>query len=232
MKIGIFGTGIVGRTLGGALAEAGHEVMIGTRNVEETLARTAPDGQGEPAFGSWLEKHKGVKLGTFKSAAGHGDLLFNATAGTVSLEVMKSAGAENLQDKILVDVSNPLDFSKGFPPTLTVCNTDSLGEQIQREYPKLKVVKTLNTMTSHLMVNPGLVPGNHSIFVSGNDEKARAAVSGYLGEWFGWKDENIIDLGDITTARGTEMVLPLWVRLYGKFGHPMFNFHMVQGEKP
>lgn len=228
MKIGIFGTGMVGQTLGGKLLSSGHEVRIGTRDVDETKDRT----ESGSSFGTWLKNHPDAGLGTFESTAAFGELLINATAGTASLQVLESAGAENLSDKIFMDVSNPLDFSKGFPPTLTVCNTDSLGEQIQREYPRLRVVKTLNTVTSHLMVNPELVPGDHSIFVCGNDDNAKAAVSRYLREWFGWKDENIIDLGDITTARGTEMVLPLWVRLYGKLGHPVFNFNVVQGEKP
>lgn len=228
MKIGVFGTGMVGRTLSDKLGDIGHEVTIGTRNVDATLART----DGDLSFSEWIENHPGIRLGSFGETARHGKLLINATAGTASLEVLNSAGKDNLAGKILVDLSNPLDFTGGFPPKLTVCNTDSLGEQIQRAYPELKVVKTLNTVTCYLMVDPGLVPGDHTIFVSGNDGNDKAAVAGYLTEWFGWKKENIIDLGDITTARGTEMLLALWVRLYGKFQNPMFNFHVVQGEAP
>jgi predicted dinucleotide-binding enzyme len=137
-----------------------------------------------------------------------------------------AAGAENLDGKILIDVSNPLDFSKGFPPTLTVCNTDSVGEQIQRAFPGLKVVKTLNTTTCTVMVDPSRVPGEHDLFVSGDDAGAKATVTAFLKREFGWK--HVIDLGDITTARGTEMVLPLWVRLYGAFQSPFFNFHVVR----
>ncbi|MDX1618554.1 MAG: NAD(P)-binding domain-containing protein, partial [Balneolaceae bacterium] len=143
MKIGIFGTGMVGRTLAGKIMETGHEVMIGTRNVETTLARTEPDGQGNPPIGTWLESRPEIRLGTFRETAEESELLLNATAGTGSLEALKAAGEKQLAGKILVDVSNPLDFSEGFPPILTVCNTDSLGEQIQRAYPDLKVVKTL-----------------------------------------------------------------------------------------
>jgi predicted dinucleotide-binding enzyme len=124
-------------------------------------------------------------------------------------------------------LANPLDFSQGFPPSLTVCNTDSLAEQIQRAHPNIRVVKTLNTMTASVMVNPSLVPGEHNVFLSGNDADAKATASEVLG-WFGWKSANIIDVGDITTARGTEMLLPIWVRLYGALGNPNFNFHIAR----
>ena len=125
----------------------------------------------------------------------------------------------------MIDISNPLDFSQGFPPSLFVSNTESLGEQIQNRYPTLKVVKTLNTMSNPVMVNPKLIAGDHSVFVSGNDGAAKATVINLLNS-FGWEEKNIIDLGDITTARGTEMILPLWVRLYGKLQTPFFNFHV------
>lgn len=140
---------------------------------------------------------------------------------------MKLAGKQNLKSKILIDIANALDFSKGMPPTLAVCNNDSLGEQIQRAFPDTKVIKTLNTVNCNLMVNPGHVAnGNHDIFVSGNDAEAKAAMTKILKEWFGWK--SVIDLGDITSARATEMLLPIWVRLMGKFQSPNFNFKIVQ----
>jgi predicted dinucleotide-binding enzyme len=133
----------------------------------------------------------------------------------------------NLKNKILIDIANALDFSKGMPPSLVVCNTDSLGEQIQRAFPDTKVIKTLNTMNCNLMVNPGLVAnGDHDIFISGNDVEAKATVTKILRDWFGWK--SIVDLGDITNARATEMLLPIWVRLYGKFQSPNFNFKIVR----
>jgi predicted dinucleotide-binding enzyme len=145
----------------------------------------------------------------------------------VSLDALNLAGADNLAGKILIDVSNPLDFSKGFPPTLTVCNTDSVGEQIQKAFPKTKVVKALNTMTAALMVDPAKVAGgDHHVFVSGNDTEAKLRVADLLKTWFGWK--NVIDVGDITTARGVEMILPLWVRLYSALGSPMFNFKIAR----
>ena len=163
----------------------------------------------------------------FKDASEFGEIVINATNGMGSLESLKQTG-NNLNEKILIDIANPLDFSKGMPPSLYVSNTDSLGEQIQRQFPKIKVVKTLNTLNATLMANPQLLAkGDHTIFVSGNDEDAKATVIKYLQEWFDWKLESIIDLGDITTARGTEMLLPIWVRLFTKLQNPMFNFKLV-----
>lgn len=227
MKIGIMGTGMVGQILAVKLAELGHEVTIGTRDVARTLASTDPGPYGNPPYSEWQKKNPKVKLATFGEAAAHGEVLINATAGTGALPALQSAGEANLNGKILIDVANPLDFSKGMPPTLTVCNTDSLGEQIQRAFPQVKVVKTLNTTNAYVMINPRQVAGgDHHIFVSGNDASAKATVVEYLKNWFGWKE--IIDLGDITTARGTEMLLPVWIRLLGVLHTPMFNFRIVK----
>lgn len=228
MKIAVFGTGVVGQTMAARLAEVGHDVMIGTRNVADSRARTEPDRYGNPPLSAWLEQHKDVRLGTFAEAGAFGELVVNASQGAAALNVLQLGGKANLAGKILIDISNPLDFSRGFPPSLFVCNTDSLGEQIQRAFPNTKVVKAFNTMTASLMVNPALVPGDHTIFMSGNDEGAKAKVK-ELMQSFGWKEENIIDMGDITTARGTEQLLPIWVRLYGKLQNPIFNFHIAVG---
>jgi hypothetical protein len=226
MKIGILGTGMVGQTIGGRLAQLGHDVMIGTRDVAETLARTAPDGMGNPPFSAWLKQNPKVKLGTFAQAAAHGELVVNATNGFAAIDILKAAGEANLNGKTLIDISNPLDFSKGMPPTLFVKDSDSLAEQIQRAFPRANVVKTLNTMTASVMVNPGqLAGGDHTVFVSGNDAGAKAQVAELLKS-FGWRD--IIDVGDITTARGTEMLLPIWLRLMGALQTPLFNFKIVQ----
>lgn len=222
MNIGILGTGMVGRAIAARLAGQGHAVMVGTRNVADTLV----NARGNPPFSEWHKQNPEVKLGTFAEAAVHGEMVFNCTAGAASLAALKLAGEANLDGKVLVDVSNPLDFSQGMPPTLLVCNADSLGEQIQRAFPAAKVVKTLNTLNVRLMLNPGKVAGgDHSIFVSGNDAQAKAQVVGLL-ESFGWQD--IIDLGDISTARGVEMLLPLKVRLYGAFQTPMVNLKIVR----
>ena len=227
MKIGIFGTGIVGQTLAGALAAKGHDVMIGTRDPQATMERESVSGATRTAFRDWHTDHQSVKLGTFADAARFGEAIINATSGGGAMPALEGAGAEALGDKILLDVSNPLDFSKGFPPTLTVCNTDSLGEQLQRAFPRVRLVKTLNTMTSSLMVNPAAVGGgDHTMFMAGNDAEAKAKVRGWLGEWFGWRD--VIDMGDVTNARGLEMLLPIWTRLYGTLGSPMFNFKIVR----
>jgi len=229
MNIGIFGTGMVGQAIAGKLAELGHSVVIGTRDVEATLANTSPNAYGLPPFSAWYKQQTKVKLGTFADATAHGEMLVNCSSGVASLDAIKSAGEKNLNNKILIDISNPLDFSKGFPPSLTVCNTDSLGEQIQRALPEIKVVKTLNTVNAMVMVNPSLVPGDHNLFICGNDSDAKNSVVNLL-ETFGWKEINIIDLGDITNARATEMLLPIWVRLYGKLQTPFFNFNVVVGK--
>jgi predicted dinucleotide-binding enzyme len=213
MKYGVFGTGMVGLAIANRLAELGHEVMIGTR---------------EPSKGGDTLKSKNVavKVGTFSESAAFGDVLFNATNGAGSLEAVRLAGEGNLNGKVLVDISNPLDFSKGMPPSLFVSNTDSLGEQIQRTFPNVKVVKSLNTVTAAIMVHPrSVADGEHHVFVSGNDEGAKETVTGILKE-FGWI--HILDLGDITTARGTEMYLPIWLRMWGALGTGMFNVKVMK----
>ena len=226
MRFGILGTGVVGKTIAARLAGLGHEVMVGTRNPEETLSRTGPDTYGNPPFRARKEEHPEVGLGTFNESAAHGEVVVNATAGAVSLEALEEAGESNLNGKILIDIANPLDFSKGMPPTLSVSNTDSLGEQIQRRFPEAKVVKTLHTMNAYLMVDPAqLAATDHTVFVCGDDAEAKAAVTDLLRS-FGWAD--IIDVGDMTAARGTEMLLPIWVRLFGVLQKPIFNFKIVR----
>lgn len=215
MKIGVLGTGMVGPTIGTKLVELGHEVMIGSRSKDNEKAAAW-------AKSAWPK----ASHGTFADAARFGEVLFNCTNGMASLKALGLAGAENMKGKILVDIANPLDFSKGMPPTLSVSNTDSLGEQIQRAFPDTKVVKTLNTMNCGIMVNPSLVRGDHDVFVSGNDRAAKERVKDILTNGFGWK--SVVDLGDITTARGAEQLLPLWVRLMGMFGTPNFNFKIVK----
>ncbi len=215
MKIGVLGTGVVGETIGTKLVQLDHQVKMGSRTANNDKAAT------------WV-KRSGAKAsqGTFADAAAFGEVLFNCTSGKASLDALRMAGADNLKGKVLIDIANPLDFSRGMPPSLLVCNTDSLGEQIQRAFPETKVVKSLNTMNCNLMVNPALLSEDHIVFVSGNDAGAKATVTMILKDWFGWK--SVIDLGDITTARGVEMVLPLWVSLMGKIGAPVFNFKIVK----
>ena len=205
---------MVGATLGSKLIQLGHDVKMGSRTANNEKAVEWAKQNGSHA-----------SFGTFADAASFGEIVFNCTAGTVSLAALNSAGASNLRGKVLIDVANPLDFSKGMPPTLAVCNSDSLGEQIQRAFPNVKVVKALNTMNCTVMVEPSLVPGEHDAFVCGNDAQAKAKVVDILKS-FGWR--SVIDLGDVSAARGTEMLLPIWLRLWGLYQNRAFNFRIAR----
>lgn len=215
MRIAVFGTGEVGRTIGTKLLALGHEVHLGSRTATNEKAV------------AWAKEAGGkAKAGTYAEAAAGAELVFNCTQGAGTLEALKAAGEGALDGKVVVDVSNPLDFSKGMPPSLFISNTDSLGEAVQRAFPKARVVKTLNTMWCGLMVNPRLLPDAHVNFLCGNDAGAKAAVKTLL-ETFGWKPEELLDLGDITCARGTESMLPLWLRVWGATKTGAFNFKLV-----
>jgi predicted dinucleotide-binding enzyme len=215
VRIGVLGTGIVGQTIATKLVELGDEVTLGSRDATNEKAAAWVAAQGSER----------ARAGTFADAAAFGDLLVNATPGGVALDALAQAGAGNLSGKTLVDISNSLDFSQGFPPTLSVVNTDSVGEQIQAAHPHTRVVKALNTVNAGVMVAPGSIPGEHVVFVSGNDAGAKAEVTQLLGR-FGWPAERVVDLGDITTARGTEMYLALWVRLMRALDTPQFNIEL------
>ena len=228
MKIAILGTGMVGQTLAVALAAKGHDVRIGTRDVAKSFASTQPNGYGMPAFGVWLKDHADIKVGTFAEVAQWGDLLVNATGGGVSLDVLAQAVAGSVGNKVLIDIANDLDFSQGMPPTSRGTDAPGAGlaEKIQAAYPNLRVVKTLNTMNARVMVNPGLVAGGDStVFMSGNDADAKAVVKQLL-QSFGWKD--IMDLGDISSSRATEMLMPIWLRAWGVLGQTPYNFKIVR----
>jgi hypothetical protein len=214
MEIGVLGTGMVGRTIGSKLVQLGHEVMLGSRSEANPVAIT------------WAKKLGGPRAlyGTFRNAGAFGEILFNCTLGAASVDVLKQVGVENLKGKILIDTSNPIDYSTE-KLTLTVCNTDSIGEQIQRAFPEARVVKTLNTMNANVMVDPDKVQGRSDVFVSGNDHEAKTMVIKILREWFGWK--SIIDLGDITTSRGVEMFLPLWWSMRRVIDAERFNIKIM-----
>lgn len=219
MKIAILGTGMVGNALATKLVQMGHEIMVGSR--------TARSEGGL----KWMESVGGKgRIGTFADTAAFGEVVIDCTNGANSLDALRQAGAANLAGKVLIQVGNPLDFSQGMPPTLTVCNTDSLGEQTQREFSGARVVKALNTVNCDVMINPACLTGEHELFICGDDGGAKAQVIAWLGHWFGWKRESIIDLGDITNARGTEMFLALWVRLWGRLGTPHFNIHIAHAK--
>ncbi|KJL27505.1 NADPH-dependent F420 reductase [Microbacterium oxydans] len=227
MKIAIIGTGMVGRGLAARLAGLGHDVVIGTRDVDVTLARTTPDGMGTPPYVQWQQENSNVRLVTLPEAGAHGEVVINAANGQNALAALEGVGAEPLAGKVLLDLALPLDLSKGLPPTLTISNTDSLGEQIQRAFPDARVVKSLNSVYYQVMIDPTRVPGPHSIFVAGDDSDAKSIVEGLLGE-FGWPTESIIDLGDITGARGVEMYARLFFTLYNAFGTFDFNINVTR----
>ena len=231
MDIGIIGSGQVAQTLGGKFLDLGHSVTISSRDTGRSKDR------GEwgviPSADDWAAAQRAegaaAAAGSFAAAAVAGELIVNATAGASSLAALELAGAEHLRGKILIDLANPLDFSRGMPPSLTVCNTDSLGEQIQAAFPEAKVVKTLNTVNVNVMIDPAQLGAETDIFVAGNDADAKAWVTQYvLKEWLGWP--RAFDLGDITAARATEMYLPLWLRLWGAAGTGVLNIRVVAAE--
>ncbi len=227
MKIAVLGTGMVGRALAGKLAAVGHDVVIGTRDVEQTLARTEPGQIGTPPYAEWQQAHPEVGLATFAEAGVYGEIVVNATGGARSLAALEATGAANLAGKILVDLAIPLDLSRGMPPRLLFANADSLGEQIQRAFPDARVVKTLNTVFVAVMIEPSRVPGRHSLFVAGDDPGAKETVKGLLGE-LGWPQDVIVDLGGIAAARSTEMYMQLYFNLAGVFGTFDFNIAVVR----
>ena len=225
MDVAVLGTGMVGQALAGALSRLGHSVVVGTRDPAATLARTEPDGMGNPPFAAWQADHTDVALTTFGDAAAGADLVVLAGTGGAAIDMLTAAGADHLAGKVVLDVTNPLDFSAGFPPTLFVKDTDSLAEQVQAAFPEAKVVKSLNTLTAPLMVDPGLLGEATTVFVSGDDADAKARVTELLTA-LGHTD--VIDLGGLETARGTEMFLPLWLRTMGALGTGMFNVKVVR----
>ena len=220
MNIAVLGTGNVGRTIGARLAGLGHHVGMGSRTAANDTAAAWVAATGG-----------GSSHGTFADVTVRAEMVFNCTSGVSSLDALRSAGAANLGRKVLVDVANPLDLLHGMPPTLSVCNTDSLGEQIQREFPEARVVKALNTMNARVMVEPGRVPGDHDVFICGDDPAAKAAVAEVLRS-FGWPPASIVDLGPISSSRGTEMYLPLWLRLQGALGTADLNIKVVHQPSP
>jgi predicted dinucleotide-binding enzyme len=217
MKIAVLGTGMVGTTIASKLITLDHEVTLASRTADNAKARAWLDQVASPR----------AHTGTFADAAATAELVFNCTSGGASLEALNLAGKANLAGKILVDIANPLDFSRGMPPTLSVCNDSSLGEQIQAAFPDTRVVKTLNTVNASLMVAPSKLSGDHVMFIAGNDTEAKQQVERMiLREWFGWRE--VVDLGGIASARGTEMYLPLWLRMWGALGTANFNIAIVR----
>jgi 8-hydroxy-5-deazaflavin:NADPH oxidoreductase len=212
MRIAVLGTGSVGRTLSGALARLGHDVVVGTRDPESTGRRENWDVD--------------LPLHAYADVAERADLVVNATSGRVSLEALNAVGSDALAGTVVLDVANPLDSSAGFPPTLTVKDTDSLAEQIQRAFPDARVVKSLNTVTAAVMVDPRSVgDGDTTMFVASDHADARALVVDLLRE-LGWHD--VVEFDELSAARGMEMWLPLWIRLMLRLGTAEFNLRLVR----
>jgi predicted dinucleotide-binding enzyme len=216
MRIGVLGTGMVGRALATRLIEVGHDVRLGSRSTTH---------QGSAAWVAQMGDH--ASAGDFASAAGFGELVVNATAGSVTLAALELAGEQQLAGKILIDVCNPLRSDGDGPLPLTVANTDSVGEQIQRAHPRTRVVKALNTMNCDVMVAPDVVPGDHAVFICGEDADAKRTVTDLLGS-FGWPASRIVDLGGIQAARGTEAFMLLWLPMWRAIGHGHFNIAIHQ----
>jgi predicted dinucleotide-binding enzyme len=217
VRVGVLGTGAVGRAVAGRLTELGHDVAVGTRDPAATA--------GREEYAAWAADHAGVRLTTFADAVAEADLVVNAAGGDVSLGILEQAAA-GLAGKVLLDISNPLDHSQGFPPSLFVKDDDSLAEQIQRAHPDAKVVKTLNTMNNTVMVDPEALGEPTTVFVSGDDAAAKTTVTALLREL---GHEDVLDLGPLETARGAEMWLPLWIRIAMSLGGADFNIKVVRG---
>ncbi|MEM1333081.1 MAG: NAD(P)-binding domain-containing protein [Actinomycetota bacterium] len=223
MRIAVIGTGMVGQSLAGGLAGVGHDVVVGTRDPDSTIARRDPDAMGAPGFGVWHDDHGHVPVLPSGDAADGADVVINATNGVNSLAALDLVGPERLAGRVLLDVANALDFTTT-PPSLAQLDAPSLGEAIQGRFPTARVVKSLNTMNAGVMTQPGLVgDGSHSVFVCGDDESAKDVVRSLLGD-LGWRD--VIDLGDITAAGTVEALLPLWLRLMGTLGTPLLQFRI------
>ncbi len=226
MRIGILGTGGVARTLAGALDDGGHEVVLGSRDPAAALARDDVNRQTGTTLAGWRETHPNVAIATFAEAAVHGELLMNATSGAGSLPALEAPGDANLDGKVLVDAANPIGWAE-HGVSLTVSNTDSLAEQLQRAHPRLRVVKALNTVTADLMVDPGrLADGDHTLPICGDDADAKATVAALLRDAFGWRD--VLDVGDITAARAMEAYLLLWLRLRETTGSAIVSTKVVR----
>ncbi|MGB2870061.1 MAG: NAD(P)-binding domain-containing protein [Bacteroidota bacterium] len=226
-NIGILGTGVVGQIIAAKLLDLGYQVMVGTRDVNKTQAQRELSPMGLPPFSEWHKKHPNVKLGSFADATKFGELIFLCTKGNVSVDAVKLANPQDFKGKTVVDISNPLDFSKGMPPSLIpqLSNTNSVGEEVQKALPDAHVVKSLNIVNCEVMVNAGRSGGSPTMFVAGNDPSAKAEVTRVLQQ-FGWED--IMDLGDISASRGMEMMLPIWLRIWGATKNGYIGFKIVR----
>lgn len=227
MRVTVLGTGQVGRTLAGRLAEVGHDVVVGTRDPERTLARDTPDAMGTPPYATWQAEHPDVRLATNAEAGAHAELLVNATNGNGSEAALADADIGGRDGLVVLDVANVLDFAGGAYPGIGASTEGSLGERLQAAFPAVRVVKALNTMNCAVMTDPARVPGAHVVFVAGDDAAAKAAVGDLLAQ-FGWGEGRVVDLGGLSAARATEMFMPLWLTLMGTLGTSDFNIALAR----
>jgi predicted dinucleotide-binding enzyme len=219
MNIGVLGTGMVGEAIATALTEKEHNVKMGSRSANNEKAA------------EWVKKSNNATQGDFNDAASFGEMVFLCLNGAHALDAVNSVDANNVARKIVIDITNPLDFSKGMPPRLLdgLSNSTSLGEEIQKAWPGARVVKVFNTVNANVMVNPKLVNnGDHSLFICGDDADAKNKVKHFLVDTFGWKPENLLDLGGISSARVTEVYVPFWVSMMQALGTPMFSIKVVR----
>ncbi len=211
MKVGILGTGVVGHALGVGFVTLGHQVMMGSR------------AAGHEKAAAWARTH-GASEGSFSDAAAFGDLIVVATKGTVLPEVVAAAGAGNFAGKVVIDTTNPLDHSKGFPPGLAIKGDDSGGETLQRVIPDGKVVKAFNIVSSSLMFRPEVEGGPPDMYIAGNDAEAKAAVSHLLAD-FGWP--RVVDFGGIGSSRWLEALCIVWVYACANTGNWRQAFRLL-----
>ncbi len=216
MHIAVLGTGGVGRAIAGRLHELGHDVTVGTRDPQATLARTEPDAMGNAPFATWHADRPGVALATYADAAAGAELVVLATSGAAALEVLALAGADAPGRQAAASTSPTRSTSRtASRPRCSSRTPTRSASRCSAAFPEAKVVKTLNTLNADLMVHPQTLGASSTVFVSGDDAAAKATVTGILTS-FGHDD--VVDLGGIETARGTEMYLPLWLRLMGALG--------------
>ena len=220
MNIGVLGTGVVGETIATALTEKGHNVRMGSRTANNEKAT------------AWVKRSNNhATQGDFNDAAAFGEIVFLCLNGAYTLDAVRSIEPDSVNGKIVIDLTNPLDFSKGMPPRLIegLNNSTSLGEQVQKALPGARVVKTFNTLNCNVMVNPKLVNnGDHTLFICGNDGDSKNKVKHFLVDTFNWQPENLLDMGGIVASRGTEAYVPFWVMMMQAMGSPMFNIKVVK----
>ncbi|HET7898369.1 MAG TPA: NAD(P)-binding domain-containing protein [Flavisolibacter sp.] len=219
MNIGVLGTGVVGETIATALTKKGHNVRLGSRTADNEKAA------------AWVKSaNDHATQGTFDDAAAFGDILFFCLNGEHALDAARMVDPASVRGKILIDLTNPLDFSKGMPPRiLKEFQTFSLGEAIQEAFPGALVVKTLNTVNCNVMVDPSMVgKGDHTLFICGNNADAKNKVMHFLVDTFGWKTDSFVDMGGLEKARMTEAYVPIWVTMMQALGTPMFNIKVVR----